>query len=334
MEGQGGAGDVRAGHATATPGLVALAHTLAVDATTAEVIGALRDAGVDPVLLKGPVLAQWLYDEGDSRPYVDADLLISPPQHAEAERILKQLGFTQSVRPWENERRVEHDSVWQRPGDAGVVDLHRSLPGVRGVSPETLWRHIWPGTIDWRMPAPGGTVRVLDEPARALLVALHAAHHLAEGRVPVRPLADLERALARTPLATWEAAAVLARRLRAGPHFARGLHAVSGGDVLAARLGLPAPSSGYEVAEGIERLAAARGIRPRLRLLIGALWPSPSYLRWSSSLARRGPVGLGVAYLIRPAIVLVNAWRGYRTWRRQRRVRPGCSPPVRTRGRR
>jgi hypothetical protein len=271
------------------------------------------------VLLKGPVLAEWLYDEGDPRPYVDADLLISPTQHGEAERVLRRLGFTRMLRAWENERRVEHDSEWQRSGDVGVIDLHRTLPGVRGVSPETLWSHIWPRTVDWRMPAPGGIVRVLDEPGRALLVALHAAHHLAEDGFSDRPLADLERALARTPLRTWEEAALLARQLRAAPHLARGLHAVSGGDVLAARLGLPPPSSGHEVAEGIERLAAARGVRPRLRLLVGALWPSPSYLRWSSSLARRGPLGLVVAYLVRPLIVVVNAFRGYWTWRRQRR---------------
>jgi hypothetical protein len=323
MKGQAGAGDVGAGYVTATRELVALAHALAVDATAAEVIGALRDAGVAPVLLKGPVLAAWLYDVSDPRPYVDADLLISPSQQPDAERVLNALGFTRIVRSWETERRVEHDSQWERSGDVGTIDLHRTLPGVRGVSPETLWSHVWPHTVDWEMPSPGGMVRVLDEPARALLVALHLAHHLADGGISARPLADLERALARTSQHTWEGAVVLAGRLRAQAQLARGLHAVSGGDLLAEHLGLPAPSIGYEVAEGIERLAATRGIRARLRLLVGTLFPSPSYLRWSSPLARRGRLGLVLAYLLRPFVVLLNAWRGYRTWRRERRSRGG-----------
>jgi hypothetical protein len=318
MAAKEGAGHSRAGYATATPELVDAVRTLAVDATAAEVVGALRDAGVEPVLLKGPVLAEWLYDDGYPRPYVDADLLISPPQQSDAQRVLSRLGFIRIVRPWENERRVEHDSEWQRRGDLGAVDLHRTLPGVRGVSPETLWSHIWPRTVDWKMPAPGGIVRVLDEPGRALLVALHVAHHLTDGGESARPLADLERVLARTPLPTWEAAAQLARRLRAEQQLARGLHAVSGGDVLAESLRLPAPSSGREAVEGIERLAATTGIRPRLHLLVRAVLPSPSYLRWSSSLARRGPVGLAAAYLVRPLWVLFHAFTGYFTWRRHR----------------
>ena len=44
------------------PGLHAAMRTLRIDAATAEVVGALRDAGVPSILLMGPSVARWIHD--------------------------------------------------------------------------------------------------------------------------------------------------------------------------------------------------------------------------------------------------------------------------------
>jgi hypothetical protein len=305
---------------TSTPGTdtVAAVRTMAVDATTAEVLTALAGAAVQPVLLKGPAIAHWLYSEGEARTYVDVDLLIAPAQLASAEDVLRGLGFESIVRHYEQGRRLEHDSLWIRPGTPAHVDLHRTLPRTRGVSPQWVWRQLWPRTCEMELPPPGTSVRILDEPARALLVALHVAHHVGYDEIAVKPMADLQRAVAKLPLAVWRDAAALARTLRAEPQMSRGLHAIPDGVRLVSELGLPAPSSEYNEAAGFERLAASRTWGDRVRLLARVLLPSPAYLRWSSKLARRGRLGFAVAYLTHPIVVAIHAPRGYLIWRRYR----------------
>jgi hypothetical protein len=297
--------------------VVATAWLLAVDAMTAEVVRALRTAGIEPLLLKGPVLAAWLYDEGELRGYGDADLLVDPRRVEDAASVLTELGFERLPVPWDKWRRLHHAGDWRRARDGAVVDLHRTLPGVRASPPETVWRLLASHTAPWRLQ-PGIEVTVLDERARTMLVALHAAHHLSHGDLGKRPLKDLERALARVPQDTWRDAAALAGELNAGRDLSRGLHAVSGGAVLAAELGLPDPSTGDEELAGFERLAAARGTRARLRALLRSFAPTPEFLRWSSPLARRGRLGLFVAYLERPFWLLGQLPRAYRAWKRGR----------------
>jgi hypothetical protein len=80
-------------------------------------------------------------------------------------------------------------------------------------------------------PAPTLTL-----PARALHVALHAAHHGAGYR---RPMNDLERALLATEDELWRGASALAARLQATEILAAGLRLTLSGAQLAARLGLP-----------------------------------------------------------------------------------------------
>ena len=57
---------------------VAAAYNLVVDATTAEVVGALRDVDAPCIVLKGPALADWLYGPNSDRYSVDVDLLVNP----------------------------------------------------------------------------------------------------------------------------------------------------------------------------------------------------------------------------------------------------------------
>ncbi len=63
-------------------------------ALTAEVASAFASEGIGTVVLKGPVLARWLYP-GEVRPYVDADLMVAPDDRARTVSVLKRLGFAE-----------------------------------------------------------------------------------------------------------------------------------------------------------------------------------------------------------------------------------------------
>lgn len=291
-----------------TDDLLAIAQAVRVDAMTVEVVAALRGAGVEPVLLKGPVIAQRLYP-GELRCYVDCDLLVAPASFDGAEAVLAGLGFERAPRAWEREERIEHDVPWRRPDGAGAVDLHRTLPGVRGVAPEQAWRALAPHLRRSDLPGDGGDVAVLDDAGLALLLCLHLAHHLREDAAATKPAADLARGVAALPEAAWDAARGLAVALRAESQMARGLHAVPGGVALAEALLLPPPSERHDGPRGLERVIAAGGLRARTRVVVRALVPTPAYLRWRSPLARRGRIGLVLAYVGRPAALAATAIR-------------------------
>ncbi len=169
-------------------------------------------------------------------------------------------------------------------------------------------------------------------PARTLHVALHAVQH--GGEAQPKPMADLERALARVPEETWREAWELARRLDAADAFAAGLRLTPAGRRLSAAIGAADPGSGgarlriegVPLAEGFGELAAAAGPRAKLALLARELFPSPAFMRWWTPLARRGPLGLAAAYPWRLAWLCSRAIPGYLAWRRaQDRARRGRS---------
>jgi hypothetical protein len=280
--------------------------TLAVDHHAAEATAILRAAGLRVILLKGAVLATWLYDDGTPRPYGDADLLVAPGDFADAERALAGAGFVLRKPGLSPLEEVPHARTWIRNG--AVVDLHHRLSGV-GASPERAWALLCEGPEFLTVGAQD--LEVLGPPARAFHVALHAAQH---GVHEAKPLEDLRRAIARLPLATWRAAADLAGALDASDLMATGLGLVPGGAGLAAELGLPAPSR----AALLRATSTTKGIRPVLDLAHDPLrWatlgrafrlaiPTPTQVRLVSPLARRS----------RAVLVLVYAWVPLRrAWR-------------------
>lgn len=291
---------------------------LMVDAVTVEVATAMRTAGVRPLLMKGPLLAE-LYD-GAARPYADTDLLVAPGAAGEAERTLRSLGFSQAERD-EDFPDPLAGHAWRRPG-GGVVDLHRTLPLV-WAAPAEVWEAVSEGA---RVVSLGGEeVETVGPDTTALLAALHPLHHRMEELKPVR---DLEAAVSALPEEVWRSAARLAARLGAEQALAAGLRLVPEGRALADRLGLPtdltpqlALLAGGEnpVALGIERLAGARGARARARVLARALWPKPTAMRAWYALARRGRAGLTAAYLMRPAWLLSQVPSALGAWREARR---------------
>jgi hypothetical protein len=283
-------------------------RAMVVDAAAGELVEALGTRGLRAVLLKGPALSRWLYDEDALRPYGDADLLVPSRDVATVEATLTERGFALaplSALPGDFPR---HARSWVRPG-GGSIDLHVTLPGAEA-DPEVVWAVLSARTE--RMRVGGLDVEVLDEPGRATVVALHAAK---DGTRVQKVLHDLGHALERVDRSTWTVAAEVAASIGATAAFASGLRCSEAGRALAEALDLPDDRSALvalraqgppPLAVGIEWLLTEPSVRRRAVVVARKLVPPPAYLRASSALARRGRVGLALAYVLRPGLML---WR-------------------------
>ncbi len=300
-----------------------LARNFAVDALTAEVAGAFDREGIETLVLKGPVLAKWLYP-GEMRPYVDSDLMVAPESRARAVGVLERLGFAEYL-PW-MPTPLSLDpggTAFNRRGT--MVDLHCQLPGLEG-DPDAVWGCL--AASAERQIIGGVELRVPDRDVVLLHVVLHAAHHanMADGK----PLEDLRRALTRVEESKWSSALELARAYRGVPAFAAGLRLLPEGEDLARKLDLgEVRSLQHEIrrednviAEELYALLSADvGIRRKLAIAASDVFPLPDYMRWWSPLARRGKLGLAGAYLWRAIWVIGQAPRAIHTLWRVRRAK-------------
>lgn len=292
----------------------AAASTFRLDVKGAEIRRLLAAAGVRTVLIKGPAFARLLYADPTSRGYTDVDLLLEPGAVGRGEEVLADQGF----RRFEEEAQVRqtdpvvgkavgalgafHSVAWVRDRDSFVVDLHDTLPQV-GVSEKVVWRQLT-GHLDV-IDVGGVPTEVLDRPATALLVALHAAHHGPTWRTAIR---DLDAAVQTLDIACWEAARELAITLDADTAMGVGMGLIDGGRVVAQRLSLSTePSPAHRLlwagapwsSSIIGALVEQSDLRSKARLIARIMWPSPAALRRGSALARRGRSGLLAAYALR-----------------------------------
>ena len=310
-----------AGPAQPSDAVAETARSLAVDLVTAEVTSELRAAQVRCLLLKGPVIALWLYPRGTARTYVDTDLLVDSDDVGRAEEVLGRLGFAPRLEPQDTPGWQRPSREWLRAADDANVDLHRTLAGV-GVEPAVMWRAL---TRDTEGIVVGGReIETLGVPARALHVALHAVQH---GSGAPTPLEDLRRAIESLDATVWDAAAALAAEVAARGALAAGLRLLPQGAALAARLDLPEPSveatllatTPPPVAVALIHFGELPGAGARIRFIARKLVPTPRYMRAWSPLARRGPAGLVLAYLWRPLWLVRHTPAGFRAWHRARR---------------
>ena len=294
----------RVAEAETSPDLAVMAVSLAADARAADAVSLLEDAGIPALLLKGASLAEWLYGS-EVRGYTDADLMVSPDAHVEAEAVLARAGYTQTLRHL-------HASVWEVPGQPISVDLHKRL-WAAGSSPRHVWRVLWGRSS--KQSIGGRDVRVLDPIARALVVTLHHAHHDRLGQGTRRTAEDLSRTLDLLEPQDWEAVDDLAHELRATLQFAGGLRALPDprAAAIADELGLPdarllatvvQPDATVPLVGAIVNFRVARGPRRKLRALRNEILPPADELRDRSAIARHGTAGLILAYLIAPLISL------------------------------
>lgn len=315
------------------PAVRAAAARLRIDSATADVLRAFDAAGVQSILLKGAGNRQWLGKVGGDRAPADCDLLVRPRDGGLAARVLSGLGFvseldvTQMPDWWR-----EHAVAWTREDDLATIDAHRTLPGV-GVNDRRAWELLSAGAE--QIIVGGQPASVPPPPARAMLLALHAAHH---GPGTPHVLSDLERGLQRANQGTWREAARLAQQLGALDAFLAGLRLLPAGRALADQMGIEATTSVAVALLGhgdssrapaltLERFTRARDLHTRCSILRYKLFPPPTFMRRWTPLAHRGRTGLIVAYVWRPVWVVYRLPAAVRVWRRAKTAVSGAKDP-------
>jgi hypothetical protein len=324
---------VTATRATVSPQLI---RSLMVDAQTVEVVSAFEEAGIRAILLKGRSTRALLHDRGELRAAGDIDLLVAPDQLAAAERRLGELGFVNAYYDRASPASAPNPGdPWYRRPDGVEVDLHRRIWEV-GVDAADAFEVVW---RDRTMLSIGDLdVPVPSVPARALMIALHVAHHHGETGRQGRGLTDVKRAVERLEFDVWEEALELARRLDAEDAFAGGL-GFGGTDAVALRRRLrlapvslaPAPEPPPLTAETLIRLLEAGSLRERASMLVRELVPSRAFMRAHAYRAGRpAPEGAGliVAHVRRWADVARAMPTGLRAARAQQRDAIGVEPSV------
>src|SRR4051794_39845525 len=106
-------------------------RNLAIDRLAADIAVNFERAGIETLILKGPVLAAWLYP-ADVRPYGDADLLVAPADWAAAVDLLGRLGFSDHLGPLAHPRMESFASTafLRGPNGEDNLDLHCTLHGL------------------------------------------------------------------------------------------------------------------------------------------------------------------------------------------------------------
>src|SRR3954454_817802 len=97
--------------------VVLTAHALGRDLATAEAVEALRGVGVRSIVLKGPSIARWLYDDGSPRPYGDSDLLVSPERLGPAASALESIEYSLVLDDRLAPSGDAHHLMWERDRD-------------------------------------------------------------------------------------------------------------------------------------------------------------------------------------------------------------------------
>jgi hypothetical protein len=300
-----------------------------LDRAAGEALTALDHAGVDALLLKGPVLAQRLYREDEHRSYLDIDLLVDPQQLERAHAVLRGLGYDNDKTNYagvDDFLGVLHAESWVSLTGCGI-DLHWRLAGC-DAAPAAAWRllHDRRQTIT----VGGHAVSALGDDALALHVATHAAQ---SGPDDAKAIGDLARALERWPMQRWCAAARLAAELSATEAFAAGLRLLAAGAALAAELGLPEDGELSWVIHHrpsrprgtfhIRGLRDAPGWAARVAIVRRSLLPTRAWITDQTPWARRGAAWLLAAYALH--LARAPSW-ALRAWRFDRRARRAGRP--------
>ena len=245
-------------------------EVLVLPQAAALALAPLREAGLQPVVLKGAALVE-RYPERGLRPMVDIDLLLPAGDHGRALPALADAGWRRLPQGGGG----RYDAVLTHPAvPALALELHHGLQGwherANRLDAKELWRQRRPGRCL------GQQAWVLAPEEEVVLLAAHAG----------KPFHGFSRLIWLTDLAVvvaaagarfdWDRVAALARRSRTVSVLAVALS-------MASRLGLQAPAELVELpARGWRRAALHPLLAPDWPLrFTGAPAPLPFHLRFA-----------------------------------------------------
>ncbi len=307
---------------SASPDVAYAAYWLWMESAIGEAWTHLAAAGIPAILLKGPVIATWLY-VGDVRYSADIDILVHPARFVDAQHALVELGYEAPLADAAS-CEIGPNTTTLRRTRGITIDLHHRLIGAPSDPPERCWDVLSTHAVPFTLVT-GVEVRALDVPARTMHLAMHAAQN---GPRDAKPMEDLRRGLALVGDADWRDAAAVAERLGAVQAFAEGLRLCKEGAAVAEALGLPTAPRNLEMELRITsapfeslffaRLAETPDLRAKAALVCRKLWPTPDYMRMHFPVARRGRLGLLRSHLLRPVSLLRRSGPAVRAWAKAR----------------
>ena len=151
---------------------------LANAARTVAVVRLLEEAGVESIVLKGPLLARQLYGDLAARVAGDVDVLVPESRLLVAARALANAGYLPQtpITPasLRRMRKAEHDVAFVHPADRILVELHADI-----AQPHYGYRPDLGAWWEARRPTEIGDTKisVLSPEHAYLLSVLHAAKH-------------------------------------------------------------------------------------------------------------------------------------------------------------
>jgi len=270
----------------------------------ADLLGALDDAGVRVLVLKGTALAYDLYGRPAERSRGDSDVLIEAADLPRARAVLEDRGFTHPKGDPGAIEQVRLQEAWIRDtpdGFAHEVDLHWSALNSQVLSDVISFADGWARARP--LPGLGPQARGLPLDLALLLACAHRAQHVlnpyfVDGRAHYSGdrliwLWDIHLLVGRLDPPGWEAflravegaglAAVARRGLEAS---ARLLGTVLPPEAMARLADGPADGpvaryllAGHRAERALADLRAARGTGGRLGYLWGQLFPPEEFMR-------------------------------------------------------
>lgn len=294
-------------------------QSLLVDGDTAAAVRQLQARSIEPLLLKGPAIAAWLYtDDSSARTYCDIDLVVAPADRAAARTVLADLGYR--MRPLGRTVPPPHAETWVHPEGRSAIDLHRTLHELEHVDEDEVWAFLR-GDAD---VVQVGGVHVACPGLHARL--LHVALHYSPKNRALQAGEDIRRAVSQTERSTWEAVCEQAVRFGVADWVSAALRD-AGAAALADDLGLPnalPPRTALRWhpdrwANKADQVISQPTTHSRLVATIRQLTPSPNAIRSSWPAARRNRTTLILTYVgrivVRVPQVLFGAIRRQRWYR-------------------
>lgn len=167
-------------------------------------IRALLDSGIDVAIFKGLSASLFVHERSAARPMMDIDILVPRPRHAQADEILRSMGWAYRHPP-EQRLAADHSIDFEHASGCSL-DLHvRPLLEIRDglLEPELFARG---RRVDWR--GCGVVVPCLED--EALIALVGAVRERARARLDW--VSDMARMLDRSPGLDWTVIWARARR--------------------------------------------------------------------------------------------------------------------------